>query len=69
MDIEVRLTWTPSQWRRFLGLADITPLVEVSSVMIDRMVMGIIDQRLEALTMGSKQRRSEAVVAEDKSDR
>ncbi len=50
MDIDVRLRWTPTEWRRFLGLADITPLVELASVMIDQVVLGIVHQRLEALT-------------------
>lgn len=50
MDIEVRINWTPNQWRRFCGQADITPLVELASVMIDRMAMLVVDRRLDALT-------------------
>lgn len=50
MAIEVRIDWTPNQWRRFFGRPDTTPLVELMSVMIDKMALLDIDRRLEALT-------------------
>jgi hypothetical protein len=49
MDIEVRINWTPNQWRRFFGHADMTPLIELASVTIDRMAMAMVDRRLEVL--------------------
>lgn len=50
MAIEIRINWTPNQWRRFLGQPDQTPLVELTSVMIDKLALLVVDQRLEALT-------------------
>lgn len=47
--IEIKLGWTPNQWRRFLGRADTTPLVELCSVITDRMTMHVIDLRLAEL--------------------
>jgi hypothetical protein len=47
--IEIKLGWTPNQWRRFLGRADTTPLVELCSVITDKMTMHLIDLRLAEL--------------------
>lgn len=49
MEIDVRLDWTPNQWRRFLGRADMTPLVELAAVMLDKMALHLMDQRLASL--------------------
>ena len=50
MDIQIRIKWTPNQWRRFFGQPDITPLVELASVVIDGMAMLVVERRLEAMT-------------------
>ncbi len=49
MVIEIRLDWTPNQWRRFLGQSDTTPLVELMSVMFDKMMHHYVDRELELL--------------------
>jgi len=50
MAIEIRIDWTANQWRRFLGQADITPIVELISVMADRAAFAAVERHLEALT-------------------
>lgn len=50
MEVDVKIAWTPSDWRRFLGLADITPLVELMSVVADGLAFGEVERRLEALS-------------------
>ena len=49
MSIEIRMNWTPNQWRRFLGQPDMTPLVELGSVVMDKIALLSIDERLAAL--------------------
>lgn len=49
VEIDVRLDWTPNQWRRFWGQADMTPLVELAAVMHDKMALHLMDQRLASL--------------------
>ncbi len=52
MKLEFKLNWTACQWRQFIGLADITPMVELASVVSDRLFMALIDERLEHLGSG-----------------
>ena len=50
MKIEVRVEATANEKRRFLGGANITPMVELVSNMIDSMMLAVVDARLAALT-------------------
>lgn len=49
MTIDIRLNWTPNQWRHFLGQADTTPLVELVSAMLDGVFFYLIQQRIATL--------------------
>lgn len=50
MEIDVQVDVTPNERRRFLGDADITPMVELVSEMLDQAMMAVVDARLAALT-------------------
>jgi len=50
MKIEVRVDADANERRRFLGGANIVPMIEVVSVMINRMMMVVVEERLKALT-------------------
>ena len=49
MKVDVTIEATPNEKRRFLGSPDLTPLVEMISVMLDEAMMVVVDARLEAL--------------------
>lgn len=49
MKIEVRVEATPNERRRFLGRADITPVIEVVSIMLDSVSMAFANARLASL--------------------
>lgn len=50
MKMEVRVEASVNEKRRFLGGADITPMVELVSIMVDTAMLAVVDARLEALT-------------------
>lgn len=50
MKIDVRVDATLNERRRFLGRADITPMIEVVSIMLDSVSMAVVNARLAALT-------------------
>lgn len=54
MGIEVRINWTPNEWRRFWGWPDVTPLVELTSELLDDAAMALVEHRLETLAMAGK---------------
>lgn len=50
MKIEVRVKATTNEKRRFVGGADITPMIELLSIMLDDAMVVVVDARLAALT-------------------
>ncbi len=50
MKLDVRVEATPNERRRFLGQADVTPMIELASIMLDSVMMVVVEARLEALT-------------------
>lgn len=50
MKIDVRVDATENEKRRFLGRANITPVIEVMSIALDRAMLAVVDARLETLT-------------------
>ncbi len=53
MKFDVRVEATTNEKRRFLGQADITPMIELASIMLDSVMMVVVEARLEALTTGT----------------
>lgn len=50
MKIDVRVEATANERRRLLGGADITPMIELVSIMLDSVMMVVVKARLEALS-------------------
>ena len=67
MSFEVKIGWTANQWRQFFGRADITPIVELYSMTIDRVVLAAIHQRLAGLDKESDA--EEKTTTSDRHDR
>ncbi len=53
MAVEIRIDWTANQWRRFYGQADMTPMIEMVSIVADRIALVAIEKHLAALTAGT----------------
>ena len=49
MKIDLKVEATLNEKRRFRGSPDLTPLVELVSVMLDEVMMVVVNARLEAL--------------------
>lgn|GEM_PF-4239798 len=49
MKIEVRVEATANEKRRFLGGADITPMIELVSIMLDSVMIVVVQARIKAL--------------------
>jgi len=47
--IEVRVEATANEKRRFLGGADITPMIELVSIMLDSVMIVVVQARIKAL--------------------
>ena len=50
LKIDVRVEATASERRRLLGGADITPMIELVSLMLDSVMMVVVRARLETLS-------------------
>ncbi|MDH3663999.1 MAG: hypothetical protein OEU92_28965 [Alphaproteobacteria bacterium] len=50
MKIDVRVEATGTEKRRFLGQADITPMIELVSDTLDTAMLAVVQARLAALT-------------------
>jgi len=50
LEIDVRVEATANERRRLLGGADITPMIELVSIMLDSVMMVVVRARLEALS-------------------
>lgn len=69
MSVDVKVNWTMGEWRRFFGLADVTPLVELVSLMSDRFSLLMIHQRLDAMEPDAKASREALVTTKGAEDR
>jgi hypothetical protein len=49
MKIDVRIEASPSERRRLLGRANVTPVIEVMSILSDGAAMAVVNARLAAL--------------------
>jgi hypothetical protein len=49
MEIDIKIDATPNEIRRLLGNPDISPMIELLSVMLDQAMMVVVDARLQAL--------------------
>ena len=49
MKFDVRVEATINEKRRFFGQADVTPMIELMSIMLDSVMMAVVEARLEAL--------------------
>ena len=50
LKIDVRVEATANERRRLLGGADITPMIELVSIMLDSVMLVVVRARLEALS-------------------
>lgn len=50
LKIDVRVEATANERRRLLGGADITPMIELVSLMLDSVMMVVVKARLETLS-------------------
>ncbi len=49
MKIDVKVDATANEKRRFLGQADVTPMIELVSIMLDSVMLVVVETRLQAL--------------------
>ena len=63
MEIDIKVDATPNEIRRLLGNPNISPIIELLSVMLDQTMMVVVDARLQALesTMAHDEDSPEAV--------
>lgn len=50
MKFDVRVEATTNEKRRFLGQADVTPMIELVSIMLDSVMLVVVEARLLPLT-------------------
>ncbi|MEM9625503.1 MAG: DUF6489 family protein [Pseudomonadota bacterium] len=50
MKFDVRVEATTNEKRRFFGQADVTPMVELASVAMDKAMLAVVEARSKALS-------------------
>lgn len=49
MKFDVKVDATSNEKRRFLGRPDLTPMIELTSIMLDSAMLAVVEIRLKAL--------------------